>query len=167
MKKKISMLIITLVVVTFVAPSFVLAGPEIQQVRANVENLWKPLKANLPSVTARDFKKIMDSGEKFVLVDVRSESEYKAAHLPGAVNISRGVLEWVAPGKITNTDAKIYVYCRTGARSSFATKRLTEMGYTNVVNISDSFEGWVKGGYPVYNRHGKFVLVSGGFEAKE
>ena len=109
----------------------------------------------------------MDSGVKFVLVDVRTKDEYNAAHLPGAIHINRGLVEWVVPKKIEDTDTKIYVYCRTGARSAFVTQRLIEMGYTNVTNIYDAFQGWVVAGYPVYNKHGEFILTSEGFEKKE
>ena len=70
----------------------------------------------------------------------------------------------MVPRTIKDTDAKIYVYCRTGARSAFATQRLIEMGYKNATNISDAFKGWVVAGYPVYNRHGEFVLAPQGFE---
>ena len=167
MNKKILILLSALLIGVWVLPSFAISGPSVDQVKKNVEALWKPLKANLPHVTAVEFKKIKDSGEDFILLDVRREAEYKAAHIPGAINIGRGVLEWVTPNKIQNTDTKIYVYCRTGARSSFAVKRLTEMGYTNVTNITDSFKGWVEAGYPVYNRHGEFIMTSGGFEKKE
>ncbi len=151
----------------FSAPSDVFGGPSIAQVQKNVENIWKPVKESQPSVTVKEFKKIMDSGEKYILLDVRSKSEYEAAHLPGAINISRGLIEWVVPKRIRDTDAKIYVYCRTGARSALSTQRLRQMGYANAVNIYESFKGWVEAGYPVYNRHGKFVLSPGGFEKRE
>lgn len=160
-------LIIVFTAIAFVLPSNALAGPSIDQVKKNVENLWKPIKESQPHVTAKEFKKIMDRGEKYILVDVRRKAEYEAAHLPGAIHIDRGVLEWVAPEKLTDTDATIYIYCRTGARGAFATQRLIEVGYKNAVNIYDAFKGWVFEGYPVYNTHGEFTLTPGAFEKKE
>lgn len=167
MKIYIPVLLLILLIGSWLLPSNAVSGPPIYQVKQNVIALWKPLQASLPHVTAKEFKKIMDSGEQYILIDVRDAAEYDAAHLPGAINISRGMLEWDAPDKIQNTDAKIYVYCLVGIRSLFAVKRLLEMGYTNVTNISDSFKGWVNAGYPVYNRHGEFVMTPGGFEKKE
>lgn len=143
------------------------AATSIDEVKKNVEELWKPVKENQPHVTAVEFKKIMDGDEEYVLVDVRTEDEYKAAHLPGAIHISRGLVEWVAPKKIQDPGAKIFVYCRTGARSAFVTKRLRDMGYTDVTNIYDAFKGWVVAGYPVYNRHGEFTLKPECFEKKD
>lgn len=155
------------VLLSFSAPLSAAAATTIEQIRQNVVNLWKPLKQNQPHVNAVEFKTIMDSGQKFVLLDVRTEKEYNAAHLPGAIHINRGLIEWIVPNRIQDPDARIYLYCRTGARSAFATRRLLEMGYTNVTNISDAFRGWVVAGYPVYNRHGEFSLRPEAFEKKD
>jgi len=150
-----------------VSSQFAIAGPPISDVQKNVEKLWKPIKESQPHVTAIEFKKILDSDKEFVLIDVRTSDEYKAAHLPGAINIQRGLIEWVTPRTIEDTDTPIYAYCRTGARSAFVTQRLIDMGYTNVTNIYDAFKGWVVAGYPVYNRHGQFTLDKGAFEKKD
>ncbi len=144
-----------------------LAGPSIKEVKKKVQSLVREARGSVPHVTAKEFKKIMDSGRKYVLIDVRTKAEYDAGHLPGAIHIPRGLLEWVAPKKIKDTNIPIYVYCRTGARSAFAAKRLRDMGYGNVTNIHDSFKGWVSAGFPIYNRHGEFVLTEHGFEKKE
>jgi rhodanese-related sulfurtransferase len=150
-----------------VIPNTATAGLTIEEVKENVEKLWKPIRESQPHVTAVEFKKILDSEEEFVLVDVRTSAEFDSAHLPGAMHINRGLIEWVAPKKIQDTDAKIYVYCRTGARSAFVTQRLIEMGYINATNIYDAFRGWVVAGYPVYNRHGEFVLKPKAFEKQD
>lgn len=167
MKSRLFLLTATLLIAMVAGFGTASAGPSIEEVNAKVADLWKPLQAGQKKVTAVEFKKIMDSDASLVLLDIRTEEEFAAAHLPGAMNISRGLLEWIAPKKITDTDARIFVYCKTGARATFAVQRLTEMGYTNVTNITDSFKGWVEAGYPVYNRHGEFVLATGGFEKKE
>ncbi len=168
MKKRVFLsTTILFTLLAFITPFSVVAGPSVEQVKLNVDKLWKPIKESQPHVTAVEFKKIMDSGEKFVLVDVRTRDEFIAAHLPGAIHINRGLIEWVLPKKIEDTDTKIYVYCKTGARSAFVTQRLMEMGYTNVTNIYDAFKGWAVAGYPVYNQHGEFTLTTGGFEKKE
>jgi rhodanese-related sulfurtransferase len=167
MKGRITWVFAILAAVSLSFTPATLAGPSPEEVRKNVENIWMPVKESQPSVTVKEFKKIMESGEKFVLLDVRTAEEYEAAHLPGAINVSRGLVEWQVPQRVPDTDTKIYLYCRTGARSGLVTKRLREMGYKNVTNIYESFGGWVQAGYPVYNRHGEFVLTPGGFEKPE
>lgn len=139
----------------------------IEQVKQNVENLYKKVMDGQPAVSAKEFKKIITGDSEFVLLDVRSETEFNAAHLPGALNIERGRIEWIVPNVIKKTDRTIYVYCQDGRRSGFATERLIQMGYTNAVNISDGFEGWVKAGNYVYNMHGEFILSTGGYHKRE
>lgn len=69
-----------------------------------------------------------------LLLDVRTPGEYAEGHVPGAKNLPLQSLEGIAalsPAK----DAPLYVYCRSGARSSQAASQLQRMGYTQVTNI--------------------------------
>lgn len=166
-RKPLLISLVALSIIFFLSAQSAFAGPSIEEVQKNVVDLWTPIKENQPHVMAVDFKKILESGKDLVLIDVRTADEYNAAHIPGAMHIPRGLIEWVTPQKIEDTDIPIYTYCRTGARSAFVAQRLTEMGYTNVTNIYDAFKGWVEAGYSVYNRHGEFILSEGGFEKKE
>lgn len=147
--------------------SFALADSSSAQLEKNVITIWRSIKKSVPHMTTADLKKKMDKGDSFVLLDVRSEADYQIAHLPGALHISRGELEFSAPTKIPDADTPIFVYCRTGIKATFAAKTLLDIGYSNVTRISDSFKGWLEAGYPVYNRHGEFVLLPNGFEKKE
>ncbi len=89
-----------------------------------------------------------------VLLDVREDDEFKAGHVPGALNIPRGLLEfrvWRQLGHPAPVDMgrRIYVQCRTGARATLATKQLQDIGFTNVVAVIMNFEEWEKAGHPV------------------
>jgi len=106
-------------------------------------------KVAIKSVTIQDVKGAMDKKEKAIYLDVRDPNEYAAGHLPEAINISRGTLEFNVWDKIADKNAKIYVYCRTGARCALATKALNDMGYKNAVATDTGYEAWVKAGYPV------------------
>jgi rhodanese-related sulfurtransferase len=139
----------------------------LEQVKLNVSNLHKSVMEGQPAVSARDIHKIIASEGEFVLLDVRSEDEFNAAHLPGALNIERGRIEWIIPNIIKKADRKIYVYSQDGRRSAFAAERLHEIGYTNTINIADGFKGWVTAGYPVYNMHGEFILSPRGYDKRE
>jgi rhodanese-related sulfurtransferase len=139
----------------------------LEQVKQNVINMHKAVMNGQPAISAKNFKKILESDNEFVLLDVRSEAEFNAAHLPGALNVERGRIEWIIPNIIKNPERTIYVYCQDGRRSGFATERLLEMGYKNTSHIADGFEGWVRAGYLVYNMHGEFILSPGGYGKKE
>ena len=106
-------------------------------------------KAAVKVVSAEDVKAAIDKKEKAVFLDVRDPGEYSAGHLPGAINVSRGTLEFNVWGKIPDQNAKIYVYCKTTGRSALATKTLNELGYKNAVLMGAQFEDWIKKAYPV------------------
>ena len=122
-------------------------------------------KAQITEVSPQTVKADLDAGKVIVLLDVRDSVEFDAGHLPKAVNISRGLLEFKVGGMLPDKNANIVVYCRTDARSALATAVMQEMGYTNVKNMLGAFKAWGLAGYPIYNRHGEFTMVS--FEKKE
>ena len=160
--------LIIFAVMSFGIPLSLQAGEvSLEQVKQNVINMHKKVMDGQPAISAKNFKKITESDNEFILLDVRSEAEFNAAHLPGALNVERGRLEWIIPNIIKNPQRTIYVYCQDGRRSGFATERLLEMGYKNTSHIADGFEGWVTAGYLVYNMHGEFVLTPGGYAKRE
>ena len=114
-----------------------------------VKEMLSSAKASITKVSAEAVKAAIDSKEKAIFLDVRDAGEFDAGHLPGAMNISRGTLEFVVFGKIPDQSAKIYVYCKTKARSALATKTLNDLGFKNAVLMDASYEDWVKAGYPV------------------
>ena len=89
-----------------------------------------------------------------MLLDVREAAEFAAGHVPGAVNIPRGVLEfriWTPLGYPTPVDMnhRIYVQCETGGRATLATRQLQDIGFTNVIAVIMNFEDWRRQGHPV------------------
>jgi rhodanese-related sulfurtransferase len=114
-----------------------------------VQEMVAKARTAIKVVPAADVKALIDKKENILLLDVRDPGEYTAGHFPGAMNISRGTLEFNVFSKIPDQNAKIYVYCKTKARSTLATKTLTDLGYKNAMLVDISFEDWVKAGYPV------------------
>ncbi len=114
-----------------------------------VKDMVAKAKGSVKVVSAADVKAAIDNKEKAIFLDVRDPGEFAAGHLPGALNISRGTLEFNVFGKITDQNAKVYVYCKTAGRSSLATKTLNDLGYKNAVLMDAQFEDWIKAGYPV------------------
>ena len=114
-----------------------------------VKDIVAKAKASDQKVSAADVKAAIDKKEKAIFLDVRDPGEFAAGHLPGAINISRGTLEFNVFNKITDQNAKIYVYCKTAGRSALATKTLNDLGYKNAVLMDAQFEDWIKAGYPV------------------
>ena len=114
-----------------------------------VEEMVAKAKAAIKVVTAADVKAAIDKKEKAVILDVRDPDEYAAGHLPGAINVSRGTLEWGIWSKVSDQSTKIYVYCSAVRRSPLATKTLNDLGYKNAVLMDAKFEDWINAGYPI------------------
>jgi len=114
-----------------------------------VKDMIASAREAIKMVTPEAVKTAIESKEKAIFLDVRDGGEFSAGHLPGAMNISRGTLEFNVFGKIPDQNAKVYVYCKTKARSALATKTLNDLGYKNAVLMDASYEDWVKAGYPV------------------
>ena len=68
------------------------------------------------------------------LIDVREEDEYAAGHIPASINIPLSSIE-AAREEITDLDTPLFVYCRSGNRSSQAVAWLKQAGYSKVQNI--------------------------------
>ncbi len=90
-----------------------------------------------------------------VLIDVREADEYAAGRIPGAVHMSRGMLEF----KLSNDAAfssramKIVLYCKTDGRAALAACSLRSMGYLHVTSIAGGFDAWVSAGKPIVGPH--------------
>ena len=84
------------------------------------------------NITAEEAKKIMDSEEGYVILDVREQDEYDAGHIPGAILIPYTQIEEKADEMLPDKEQLILVYCRSGRRSKIAAEALVELGYTNI-----------------------------------
>ncbi len=77
---------------------------------------------------------IIDRGKNYVIVDIRSEEEFKSNHFEGAINVPLLRLESITK-RIHYRNTIILVYCSSGLLSDDAAKRLKKMGYKNVYNM--------------------------------
>jgi rhodanese-related sulfurtransferase len=96
-----------------------------------------------------EVKKRMDRGDKFLLVDVREESEYAKDHLPGAIHLGKGVIERDIEARVPELDKEMVLYCGGGFRSALAADNLQKMGYTNVISMDGGIRGWREKGFPL------------------
>lgn len=85
-------------------------------------------------ISAEEAKEIMDT-EEVIILDVRTEEEYKEGHIEGALLIPDYNLKDLAESELPNKDDKILVYCKSGNRSKSASKTLIDLGYTNVYDF--------------------------------
>ena len=99
------------------------------------ESMKQPTKQTQPAyvnISPEEAKRIMDSQNGYVILDVREQNEYDESHIPGAILIPHGQIKELAPSMLPDKDQLILVYCRSGRRSKIAAEALEEMGYTNI-----------------------------------
>jgi len=91
----------------------------------------------------------LDQGEKYVLIDVREESEFAKDHLPDAIHLGKGIIERDIEERFPDTATPLVLYCGGGYRSALAADNLQEMGYTNVISMDGGIRVWREKGYPL------------------
>lgn len=105
-------------------------------------------KKRVKETNVADVKRRIDAGEKFLLVDVREESEWARGHLPGAIHLGKGTIERDVEQKVPDSGAKLILYCGGGFRSALAADNLQKMGYTDVESMDGGWRGWTEAGLP-------------------
>ena len=83
-------------------------------------------------ITQAEAKAIMDSGEKCIIIDARTDAEFAEGHIKDAILIPEYEIASRAGQLLPDKDALILVYCRSGRRSKIASEELVKLGYTNV-----------------------------------
>jgi rhodanese-related sulfurtransferase len=97
-----------------------------------------------------DLGKQLAAGGQPLLLDVREPAEFAMLHIPGSLNVPRGVLEqsceWgfdeTVPLLAAGQDLEIIVICRSGYRSALVADVMQQMGYTGVVSLKTGVRGW-------------------------
>jgi rhodanese-related sulfurtransferase len=108
-------------------------------------------KQRVRETTVDEIKKRLDRGDKFVLIDVREESEWAQGHLPCAVHLGKGIIERDVEEKFPDIGTELVLYCGGGFRSALAADNLQKMGYMNVISMDGGYRGWIEKGYPVHS----------------
>ena len=106
-------------------------------------------KQNITEVTVDNAKNKLSN---MSVLDVREPAEFSAGHLPGAINIPRGVLEFkitAHPELQNKQDEDLIVYCQSGGRSALATVALNQLGYSKAVSMAGGFKAWSDNGYNI------------------
>jgi rhodanese-related sulfurtransferase len=109
----------------------------------------KPLPPNnVRNVGVEEFDKLR-SAKNTIVLDVRTEKEFNAGHIPGAVNLDYNSPDFAK--KVADLDkSKTYlVHCAAGVRSARACTAMDKLAFTNLVNLESGFKAWEKAGKPV------------------
>ena len=119
-----------------------------------VADLVAEARGRIREASADEVHALMSAGH--VLVDVREPGEYAQGHLPGAVNLPRGVLEFrihahpalAAEEPPAQRRRTLVLYCLTGGRSALAADSLGALGFVDVHSLAGGLEAWRNAGFP-------------------
>ncbi|MCK1708362.1 MULTISPECIES: rhodanese-like domain-containing protein [unclassified Bradyrhizobium] len=113
----------------------------------SVKQMLEAANAGVPKITPEQATEMIATGNTLIL-DVRDAPEVAASgKIAGAVNVSRGMLEFRADpespyhDKNFGTNKTVILYCASGGRSALAGKVLKDMGYEKVYNVG-GFKDW-------------------------
>lgn len=106
-------------------------------------------RSRVRETNVNEVKRRMDNGDKFLLIDVREESEFAKDHLPGAIHMGKGIIERDIEQRVPELDKEMILYCGGGFRSALAADNLQKMGYTNVISMDGGIRDWREKKYPL------------------
>ena len=112
-------------------------------------NIVEDAKSRVKETTVDEVKQKLDRGEKFLLVDVREESEFAKDHLPGAIHLGKGTIERDVEARAPDLNTPMVLYCGGGFRSAMAADNLQKMGYRNVLSMDGGIRVWREKNLPL------------------
>jgi rhodanese-related sulfurtransferase len=131
-----------------VALTLMLSAPLAVAKDMTATDIVSEAKKEICEVSVSEAKALFDKGG-YIFLDCREDKEFKMGHVPGAMNIPRGLLEFKVDKQIPDKNANIIMYCKTGGRGCLSTCTLCRMGYKNVKNMDGGWQAWEKAGYPI------------------
>lgn len=99
------------------------------------ENAAQTPKIEYKKISAKEAKSRIDSGDKIIILDVRTLEEYNQGHIRNSVLIPNETITDKKPNLLPDLNADILVYCRSGNRSEQAVRKLIALGYTKVYDF--------------------------------
>lgn len=144
MKKKNLILVVALMI----SAAFVFNAPLAMAKDMSAKDLVAEAKKNITVIDVTAAKGIFDKGGA-TFIDCREPKEFKSGHIPGAMNIPRGLLEFKIAKKVSDKNTEIVIYCKSGGRGCLASFNLVRMGYKNIKNLDGGWKAWAKAGNPV------------------
>jgi rhodanese-related sulfurtransferase len=126
----------------------------------------------VPEIMPWDLRDRLSDTDRPLLLDVREPDEYAAMHIPGSLNVPRGILEASAEWGFDETeprlagarDEEIVVICRSGRRSALAARTLMELGFSRAQSLKLGVRGWNDDEGPLEDTEGNAVDPDGADE---
>jgi len=142
MRRRHGVLAAFLLALTLVSAGCVKQSADKYQAFESSKALVDDLLIRMPQMSVKELQTKLENEEEFILIDVRELKEFNSGAIPGALYISRGVLEFTVEQKFPEKDAEMIVYCKKGSRGVLAVDALQRIGYQNVKNLEGGWTAW-------------------------
>ena len=106
-------------------------------------------KTRIKEVSVAEAQARLAENQNALLIDVREDNEWQAAHAEGAEHLSKGIIERDIETAVPDKATELILYCGGGYRSALASDALQKMGYTNVWSMAGGWKAWKAAGAPV------------------
>lgn len=105
-------------------------------------------KTRIREINQEQAQSLLEQG--VTVLDVREADEYAAGHLPRAINIPRGLLEFkvATVPQLADRAQPVLVYCKTSGRAALATAALRDMGWGEAVSLAGGYDLWAADSLP-------------------
>jgi rhodanese-related sulfurtransferase len=106
-------------------------------------------KSRVKEVSVAEAQARLAENQSALLVDVREDNEWQAAHAEGAEHLGKGIIERDIETAVPDKSTELILYCGGGYRSALAADALQKMGYTNVWSLAGGWKAWKESGAPI------------------
>ena len=101
---------------------------------------------NVKHVTAAEFMTAIKSGAG-QLVDIRTPGEFNMGHIEGAIMVDFYAQDFKTNLNRLEKDVPIYIYCRSGNRTSKSVRLLQDLGFNEIINLRSGLIDWQRAGF--------------------
>ncbi len=106
-------------------------------------------KSRVKEVSVAEAQARLAENQNALLIDVREDNEWQAAHAEGAEHLGKGIIERDIETAVPDKSTELILYCGGGYRSALAADALQKMGYTNVWSMAGGWKAWKASGVAV------------------
>jgi rhodanese-related sulfurtransferase len=106
-------------------------------------------KSRVKEVSVAEAQARLAENQSALLIDVREDNEWQAAHAEGAEHLGKGIIERDIETAVPDKSTELILYCGGGYRSALASDALQKMGYTNVWSLAGGWKAWKEAGAPI------------------
>ena len=130
------------------------------------QEIVQPFVQKAQHITPSELHNFINENSNTLLIDLRSDAEFNAGHVRGAINMNRGYVETLLAEKIPTIkdDTTIVLYCIAGGISAMTQMALKDYGYTNVFDIEGGINNYANSGYSLFNILGEFKFENFGLK---